>query len=314
MNTTQVYDPKLLEFAAYCRQLYGNSESSVFITAEKVFGFLYYQAYREKKTTRSKGNFDSEEFDRVMAMEDASVSNVADPQGQSKGNWVGHQMLNQYLSALRSMLDTQRSAGHVSLLNAELMTEQLKDLMKNVKTRKESVFKLQFKERIDGEFLPFKMLIEIPKIETYLWMSKSNTKVYGLTSLRNRFHYLYTLQAVMRSESLFKTDMADLCDFKFLQKRESAPYHIIVNRIGRGKTVKEKVHFGKVMQHKDVLRCSIGALGLMFLGRFHILNEHQTMDFTNNESWFNKKLLSSPIGDEHGKFSFFTLYSGFNRI
>ena len=158
------------------------------------------------------------------------------------------------------------------------------------------------------------MLIEIPKIETYLWMSKSNTKVYGLTSLRNRFHYLYTLQAVMRSESLFKTDMADLCDFKFLQKRESAPYHIIVNRIGRGKTVKEKAHFGKVMQHKDVLRCSIGALGLMFLGRFHILNEHQTMDFTNNESWFNKKLLSSPFGEEHGKFSFFTLYSGFVRI
>ena len=115
MNTTQVYDPKLLEFAAYCRRLYGNSESSVFITAEKVFGFLYYQAYREKKTTRSKGN------------------------------WVGHQMLNQYLSTLRSMLDTQRSAGHVSLLSAELMTEQLKYLMKNVKTRKEVVFKLQFK-------------------------------------------------------------------------------------------------------------------------------------------------------------------------
>ena len=83
-------------------------------------------------------------------MEDASVSNVADHQGKSKGNWVGHQMLNQYLSALRSMLDTQRSAGHVSLLNAELMTEQLKDLMKNVKTRKEVVFKLQSKERIDG--------------------------------------------------------------------------------------------------------------------------------------------------------------------
>ena len=56
------------------------------------------------------------------------------------------------------------------------MTRKFKGLMINMKTWKETVYKIQFKERVDGEFLPFKMLIEIPNIEIYLWMTSSGTK------------------------------------------------------------------------------------------------------------------------------------------
>ena len=142
-------------------------------------------------------------------------------------------------------------------------------------------------------------MIEIPKIEAYLWNSNIGTKKYGMNVIRNCFLCLYTLNAVVRSESLYKADMADLCDFKFLQSREVAHYHIIVNRIGMGKVVKETAYFGKVMQHKGILRCSIGAMRLTFLGIFHVLQEYLIMYFINNESWINKKILSSPIGKYH---------------
>ena len=56
----------------------------------KCLDFSTIKHIERKKTTRSKGKFDSQEFDIVMAMEDASVINVADHQGKRKGNWVGH--------------------------------------------------------------------------------------------------------------------------------------------------------------------------------------------------------------------------------
>ena len=155
---------------------------------------MYYQSYREKKNERSKGMFNLAEFDKVMAIGDLSNSDAAQStQRRTKCNWIGHQIVNQYLCALRSMIDTQCSARYVTLLNENLMTEQLKGLMRNIKLRKETVFKLQLKERVDGELLPFKMLIEVPKIESYLWNTNSFTKVDGMTVLRNRFHYIYML-------------------------------------------------------------------------------------------------------------------------
>ena len=68
VNTSQIFDMKMLELTKYCRTLYGNSESSVFIAAENLFIFMYYQSYKEKKNKRSTGKFNIAEFDRVMDM------------------------------------------------------------------------------------------------------------------------------------------------------------------------------------------------------------------------------------------------------
>ena len=61
------------------------------------------------------------------------------------------------------------------------------------------------------------------------------TKVYGTAALRDRFQFLHTLAAVMRSDSVYKADLADMCDFNFKQPREPDPYHIVVMRDGDGK-------------------------------------------------------------------------------
>ena len=47
-NTKSVYTPKAVEFQGFCRSLYGTTPQDQFVTADKLFGFLYYQAHRGK--------------------------------------------------------------------------------------------------------------------------------------------------------------------------------------------------------------------------------------------------------------------------
>ena len=105
----------------------------------------------------------------------------------------------------------------------------------------------------------------------------------------------------MRSDSLYRADLSDLCNFLFKQTRERDPYHVYVLRVGSSKTVKEKAHFGKVMRHKDVTQWAIGALGFWLMARFSSTNENTTMDFSDNLTWFNSKLLISTLSKEKSK-------------
>ena len=63
-------------------------------------------------------------------------------------------------------------------------------------------------------------------------------KYYGTDTLRDRFHFLFTLGAVILSESVFKAVLSDLMDFTFHQENEPDPYHVLVMRIGFGKAVR----------------------------------------------------------------------------
>ena len=54
------------------------------------------------------------------------------------------------------------------------------------------------------------------------------------------------------------------------------------------------------MRHIDVNMCAIGALGFWLFGRFMVTDEVEQMDFSDNKSWFNIKLLCS-IDKRNGK-------------
>ena len=64
-------------------------------------------------------------------------------------------------------------------------------------------------------------------------------------------------------------------------------------RIGNGKTNQKNAIFGRVMRHRDPRLCPVGGVGLVLLARFHHTREIETIDFTNNKSWFNIKLLGA---------------------
>ena len=114
-------------------------------------------------------------------------------------------------------------------------------------------------------------------------------RVYGTAALRDIFKVLFTLSAITRSDSVYKTDLCDMCDFTFLQPKEKDPYHIITLRDGDGKGSKAQTKFAKATRHQMSQLCTICVLGLWLLAHFEIVEEYKAFDFTNNDSWFNVK-------------------------
>ena len=83
-------------------------------------------------------------------------------------------------------------------------------------------------------------------------------------------------------------------DFTLHQENEPDPYHVLVMRIRFGKIVRgDNLIYARGLRHKDARFCHIGALGLWFMARFHIYNEIERVNFTDNKSCFNMKLMIS---------------------
>ena len=57
-------------------------------------------------------------------------------------------------------------------------------------------------------------------------------------------YYFITTGAVMRSDSIYRADLAHLCHFKITQSKETYPYFVLILRVGPGKTIKAKAQFG----------------------------------------------------------------------
>ena len=162
---------------------------------------------KKRATNSESGKFDRVEYDAVLAQPN---------EREDKVDFLQNDSIQHYLGAIRVLVDEQILLGKTETRREDLMTKSLKDLINLVKNRRERQLKDLSKERIDGEFQPFLMTKQIPHIEKLLWNIKKNTRVYGLNALRNRFQFLMTLGAVMRSDSLYSVDLCDLCDFPFL--------------------------------------------------------------------------------------------------
>ena len=132
---------------------------------------------------------------------------------------------NQYLCAIKRHILQQNGLGVTNINHDDLYTEKLKQLIHIVTYRGEMVNRATFKERNDGAFQPYKLSNEINNIEQFIWDdSPKSGMFYGAASLRDRFHFLFTIGAVIRSESVFNADLSDLMDFNYLQVNEPDPY------------------------------------------------------------------------------------------
>ena len=57
------------------------------------------------------------------------------------------------------------------------------------------------------------------------------------SSIRDRFQFLMTLSGCLRSDSLYKADLCDLCDLVYHQNAKRSVYQILILRIGEAKTI-----------------------------------------------------------------------------
>ena len=74
------------------------------ITPEKVFGFMWYQANRAKTSSKNTGKFDKADYDKTQSYKDDDGIDV-----------VGFSAINQYLSAIRKLVDHQFNENLITL-------------------------------------------------------------------------------------------------------------------------------------------------------------------------------------------------------
>jgi hypothetical protein len=94
-NTKRCYSLKSNEFKAFCLRVYGEGPYPYVVTEEKLFGFLYYQAYRGKRRKTNSANpgvFNFEEYTNIMAMSAEQIQSLHDV--------CGYDNLNQNLCAV----------------------------------------------------------------------------------------------------------------------------------------------------------------------------------------------------------------------
>jgi hypothetical protein len=281
-NTRLAYDRKGQEFLAFCNEMYASHDFPATVTEEKVFGFLYYQAYRpSRKRGRKRRNaedaiFDADHFRSVMEYDNYHEKPVA------------YDIVNQYLCSVLKIWKKQVDMNANNLTKDQIRSERVQRLLATVKTRKVTVHRMNFEEKLQSEFLPYLLVEKVPLIEKELFGRHAFSRKFCQGALRDRFCFLMTNGGILRGESLFNCELSDLCD---LMKPDDGPHlcHILVMRIAIGKTNGLKTLYGRVMRHKDVTLCAVGALAFYLLARFHISGE--VLDFSSNDSWFGVKLL-----------------------
>ena len=144
-NTQLAYDPKVEEFKLFCEYKYSTKPFPHCVTEEKVFGFLYFQAYRD---LRKRGpqfsfkEFDVPGYERVMS-------------GYKSSKPIEYDQLNQYLCSLLKLWRDQKDMGSNNVLKEDLRSDRVERLLEVVKHRKKNIDKENFEEKLESDFIPF---------------------------------------------------------------------------------------------------------------------------------------------------------------
>lgn len=305
VNTAKAYDPKKQEFLAFCDHMYAGKPVTTryVVTEDKLYFFLFYQAYRSKKKggggkrksdgSRQPHEFDPEDYDRVWS--EFGSRNL--PEGATPPdpeNPLGFSMVNQYKAAVRKLYDQQRIEYVNNRLWENVCTPRVHELMTMVANRKRRIDRKNFTEKLDQEFTPFTTLTQMPEIEDWLWNHGKDSARSAFSALRNRFGFLQCFAGALRHEALFHAELSDLMGL-IVPKKVEDDLFIFIMQMDQGKTIKEggSRQLGRALRHKDVSVCPVGALGFYLFQRFRMTGEMEDgkrPDFCDNKDWFSTKL------------------------
>lgn len=315
-NTKKAYTPKVKEFKGFCDFLYPN-DCVTFryrVTYEKMYRFMFYQVFRNKKTTKSAGVFNSEDyeevlnkynivFNRVAATESGALTSEQHNSLCDPTTPLGIAQINTYRSAIHGFWDFQFENKVNVTPWTEIYSTSVKKLVKIVAGRRVRVRKRGNCEKLDRDSEPFQSYNQVLEIERAYWLqgcSVSDTAPSVCTlstfcSLRNRFNFLMNFSGMLRNESVQMAELSDCRHFVVQRKnKDHDPMPVFMLAIAQGKTCHDHPQYGRATRHVDVWQCPVGALAFYWLFRFHVNREFQMDDLPDlrvNANWFDMKLL-----------------------
>jgi Centromere DNA-binding protein complex CBF3 subunit, domain 2 len=303
-NTSKAHNPKIEEFFGFCDDLYADDPYKYNLNYEKVYRFMFFQAFRELKKRGGRrtdgGKFDRASYNQVMAAFDGEPRSPGEnaPMPIQSMKPISWSSFDQYKQIIRKIYRTQVLEQVNSLEWERIWQQPLIDLSKQVKLRVPFVRKATYQEKITAEFAPYTIVERYPDIEKELW--NDSAKAVGprqvCCQLRHRYCSQHTASGILRSESLHRAEFSDFLMIR-APKTESDVHalDIMVNQIAIGKTNHGRLLYGRAMRHRDVRLCAVGSLSFYTMYRFHVTREFSDMtldDWLDNSKWFDIKLLA----------------------
>lgn len=316
-NTKIAYDPKREEFRQFCDYKYGHlqAEKRYHIDNDKVYTFMWYQSFREKKPQggrggkrkrndemsgepddeeeNTSGKFNTSKFQTLVDSHNARRQHSQQQEVPEPRSGIGISAFRQYKAAIRKLYDREVAEQRTSLTWDFVWTEPCEKLKEMVQTRKTRQKKKNHEEKVDFEISPWLVINEIGRIEKALFDSGMyKTPRQAFASLRNRYCFLQTYGGILRAESVFNAELSDLLCCPVQLNTDPHELVVFIMQLAEGKTNDGIKLYGRLTRHKDVRLCGAGALALYLLYRFEVTGEmDEPPDFTKNESWFDIKLL-----------------------
>jgi hypothetical protein len=174
LNMMLAYNPKVKEYHAFCDHLYRGYHESMRYTigTEKVFLFLFYQAFSNKYKRGEVHGFESAGYYLVVGewaryktyFDTSEIDNIPYPT-----NPCHYDSLNTYKTVLQNVWSDQASQGANGLTRELIFTRKCRELMNLVKECKRHVTCTLYAENIDHEFTPFTSMTHVGNIEQALW-------------------------------------------------------------------------------------------------------------------------------------------------
>ncbi len=170
-NTRKAYEPKMKEYFEFCKTVYPNDPHFNILTREKMYRFMYFQAFREKKKRggprslqANKPAFDVEAYDKVVS----GWQGTALPSLPTPVNPVSTCVFAQYKATFRKLYHIQKMRGVLSAQWDDLWTKDLNDIAKHVKDRAPRLKRESYEEKVSNEFAPYLYVERYPDIENEL--------------------------------------------------------------------------------------------------------------------------------------------------
>jgi hypothetical protein len=169
LNTAKSYEPRVMEFREYCDFVFSDlgAECRYTVTHEKVYPFMFYQCFREKKprhASRHSSNFHFNHEDYIAIHHKYSSLTFNQPVEDPKA-CLGIESVMSYKAAIQKFHADQHDARiNNCSWQDDVWLAKCEKLLKVVKGRKQRVKKSGYAEKVDHEMSPYGALDTIDQI------------------------------------------------------------------------------------------------------------------------------------------------------
>ena len=174
-NTKKAFEPKMKEYFVFCCEVYPLDPHNHILQREKMYRFMYYQAFREKKkrggprSARANApSFDNLQYEQVMSHFQApGAAGLREFPTPKKP--ISVSVFDLYKAMFRKMFGIQKMRQVLTPQWDDLWTNDFNALRKHVLQRVPKHKRETFQEKVTGEFAPYMYVEHYDKIEEKLW-------------------------------------------------------------------------------------------------------------------------------------------------